>query len=180
MKLKRELWRRKTIKLSLSDRKLQFVVAVAFLVVTVALPYFLESSMPDSQRNQIKDQVSKMSNEATVSSIFGNNAYIAMFTLVPVFGIPWIGTVMYNTGEVFVAYQASPLLLVLSPIVWIEFSAYALMLMGSVKLTALAIGTVLDRKIENVGRGFRLVRNMVFLMVVLLFFGAVLEKLMIG
>jgi hypothetical protein len=103
-----------------------------------------------------------------------------MFTLVPIFGIPWIGMVMYNTGEVFVAYQASPLLLALNVIVWIEFSAYALMLMGSVKLTALAIGAVLDRKIENVGRGFRLVRNMVFLMVVLLFFGAVLEKLMIG
>jgi uncharacterized membrane protein SpoIIM required for sporulation len=64
--------------------------------------------------------------------------------------------------------------------VWIEFSAYALMLMGSVKLTTLAVGALFDRKVENVGRGFRLVRNTVFVVVVLLFFGAVLEKLMIG
>jgi hypothetical protein len=161
------------MKINFADKRFQFAIAVAFLVVMVALPYFTESSMPDSQRDEIKDQVSKMSDEATVSSIFGNNAYIAMFTLVPIFGIPWIGMVMYNTGEVFVAYQASPLLLALNVIVWIEFSAYALMLMGSVKLTKL----LYERKI---GEGFRMVRDRVFVVVVLLFFGAVLEKLMIG
>ena len=148
------------------DARFHFILALSFLIIMTALPF--SGNMSESERDNITGEMREKFSNMGVFSIFGNNFSIALLTLIPVLGIPWIGQVMFNTGRVLLAFQTSPILLLLSPIAWLEFGVYAYTLMQSVYL----VKGLFERKYREM---FILLKNTVFFVAVVLMVGAILE-----
>lgn len=141
----------------------------------------------DSQQaKQISDELNQTATAARQSGtltqyIFGNNLLIALLMFIPVVG-PLLGFyVLYNTGIAIGAIataQGVPsilvfVVLVITPVFWLEFAAYS---------TAMAESIWLFRRITQ-GRGIRELKNASFFVsicAILLLVGAVVETALIS
>ena len=148
------------------DARFHFILALSFLIIMTALPF--SGNMSESERDNITGEMREKFSNMGVFSIFGNNFSIALLTLIPVLGIPWIGQVMFSTGRVLLAFQTSPILLLLSPIAWLEFGVYSYTLMQSVYL----VKGLFEKRYREM---FILLKDTVFFVAVVLMVGAILE-----
>jgi len=153
------------------DRRFHFLLALTFIIVMTILPF--SGSMSESEQNNIKVQMKEKFSDMDAFLIFGNNLSIALLTLVPILGIPWIGQVMFNTGRVLLAFQTSPILLLLSPIAWLEYGIYSYTLMRSIYL----VKGLFEEKYRET---FVLLKDTVFFIVIGLMVGAIFEVALYG
>jgi hypothetical protein len=145
----------------------------ALLLINVALLIYPQfETIEQRQKEEIQEKVQSMAQNATVASIFGNNAVIALFGLIPILGIPIIWQILLNTGRALNALDASMLELALNPIVWMEMAAYTISTFYSVKI----LYCLTKRRLH---KAFQDSKNAVFIIFVLLFEAAILEVLLI-
>lgn len=153
------------VRIILKDKRFHFLVALSFLIIMTTIPLF-SVTLSQEEKTIIREDLG--SRPFSVSSIFGNNAYIATLEFIPILGIPWIAFVMYNTGTVFLALQTSPLVLMMSPVAWLEYGIYSYVLMKSAYLAK-------QLYLKNFREAFLNIRDTIFVMYLILMFGAVME-----
>ena len=119
--------------MNLSNRVIVFVIV--FVVLSAVLAYFASTvTMSQSEAQSINSQVRGI--EPTTLGIFTNNFRIALVEFIPVFGPAFGVYTSYSTGVAITAIaQANPqshltgfesfLLLLLTPIYWLEFFSYS-------------------------------------------------------
>lgn len=148
------------------DGRFHFLLALSFLIIMTVLPFSMD--MSESERDNIKVEMKEKFANVDAFSIFGNNFSIALLTLIPILGIPWIGQVMFNTGRVLLAFRTPLILLLLSPVAWLEYGVYTYTLMQSVYL----VKGLFEKRYREM---FVLLKDTVFFVVVVLLIGAILE-----
>jgi len=153
--------------------RLSKVLFAALLLINVALLVYPQfETIEQSQKDELQEKVQSMAQDMTVSKIFGNNAVIALFGLIPILGVPIIWQILLNTGRALNALDASMLGLALNPIVWMEITAYTISTFYSVKI-------LYDLTKRRLHKAFEDSKNAVFIIFVLLFEAAILEVLLI-
>jgi uncharacterized membrane protein SpoIIM required for sporulation len=156
-----------------------FVFEVALFAVVSSMP--LSAAQTNSLLNDTQGVVTQMQNEPLAfkaTDIFSNNAWIALFEFVPVFGWIRFFTVTFTTGQVISALASTSgvpavLLLIttfLSPHAWIELMAYAVAVAESLLLVYALLRRRLRAEIPRAAESLALA----FLM---LLFAAFLEAL---
>jgi len=125
------------------DFKLCTALAVACIIFMLSLGIYRGNNMPLSMANETAQDIQRLAQEATISSIFFNNFVLCTLPVfIPGFGIVWELFVEYNTGLVFGlvarAYNASASQLTIatlfSPVGILEYSSYFLTLGESLTL----------------------------------------------
>ncbi len=167
-------------------RKRIFSIVAVFMVAIIITVIGSLTPMSSQEAKQISNDVNQTSKAASergilTQYIFGNNLLIALLMFIPVVG-PLLGFyVLYNTGTVIGAIataQGVPsiltfIVLVITPVFWLEFAAYS---------TAMAESVWLLRRIIQ-GRGIRELKNaciFVSICTILLLIGAVVETVLIS
>lgn len=156
------------------------ILCLAVIIAGTATP------VPQEQASEISNDLNQtvqslLENDALLQYIFGNNFMICLIMFIPIFG-PIFGLyVLYNTGAVIgaiaIAGNFPPLLgflvLLLTPVAWLEFFAYSIAIAESVWL----VRRILQRRIRH-----ELVNASILISIcaVLLLLGAIIEIVMIA
>jgi len=159
-------------KMKISKNAIIFTALLLCNAAALVYPQTLLTLQP-AEKEGLKDTVLKMSQNATLRLIFGNNIVISALGMVPILGIPFTWQVLYNTGMALAAVDASILYVALNPIVWMEMSAYTISAYYSIKLLY-----YLEKK--RLHRALYEARTGLFTVFCLLFIAAVLEVLILG
>ena len=168
-------------------RKRILSIAAVFIVAIIITMIGSFTPINAQDAKQISDELNNSTTVigeqgALVQYIFGNNLLICLVMFIPIIG-PLLGMyILYNTGAVIGAIAVnssfSPVLaliaLFITPVAWIEFTAYS---------TAMAESIWLFRRALQ-GRGFRELRKNATLFIaictVLLAVGAIVETALIS
>jgi uncharacterized membrane protein SpoIIM required for sporulation len=123
------------------SRRLGIYIAV-FVVLTVIMGYASTVSMPQSEAISLYQQISSIS--PTTLGIYENNIKVALIEFVPGFGPIYgvlsaydTGLIVSATGQIPNATTTGPesfVILLLTPIFWMEFSCYALAVEESISI----------------------------------------------
>lgn len=156
------------------------ILCLAVIIAGTATP------VPQEQASEISNDLNQtvqslLENDALLQYIFGNNFMICLIMFIPIFG-PIFGLyVLYNTGAVIgaiaIAGNFPPLLgflvLLLTPVAWLEFFAYSIAIAESVWL----VRRILQRRVRH-----ELVNASILISIcaVLLLLGAIIETVMIA
>ena len=101
-----------------------FLVFFVLFMVCLCLPAFVVP-LSEEQKAEHVEVNSERAASATFTSIFGNNLYIALVALVPLFGVGFMSFVLFNTGVVAASYPLGVLNIVGNPFAWVEVAVYA-------------------------------------------------------
>ncbi len=147
----------KTIRL---DKQTRILITAALLVLaliaTVAGALFFR--IDPAEARQLAEELEREVNRYNdVRMIFGNNLAITIIMFVPVIGPIWGLFVLFNTGTLFavvgVAEGIHPilvfLLLLLTPVFWLEWAAYSIAMGQSVILVLQIIRRQFKRELTR-------------------------------
>jgi len=170
-----------------SPRRKRIYSIIAVMIVAVIVTVIGSLVPVDAQQaRQISDELNQTITTATQSGsmvqyIFGNNFLICLMMFIPIVG-PLLGLyALFNTGTAVSAIattQGVPaifafIVLVITPVFWLEFAAYS---------TAMAESVWLFRRLLQ-GRGLRELRNtsiFISICAVILVIGAIVETALIS
>jgi hypothetical protein len=176
-----DMWR------NASPRRKRIYSVIVVMIVAVIVTVIGSLVPVDAQQaRQISDELNQTITTATQSGsmvqyIFGNNFLICLMMFIPIVG-PLLGLyVLFNTGTAVSAIattQGVPMVfafivLVITPVFWLEFAAYS---------TAMAESVWLFRRLLQ-GRGLRELRNtsiFISICAVILVIGAIVETALIS
>ena len=158
------------------------IFLVVFVVLTVAVAY--ASTLPISQSNAqgLNSQVQSI--PATTVGIFSNNVRIALVEFIPVVG-PIFGVyTSYSTGVAIAAISQADsqsqmsgivlfLLLMLTPIFWLEFFSYSLAVEESISL-------IVSIRSRDLKREWKWLVASILAVAIVLFFSARLESSLVS
>ncbi|MCL2476309.1 hypothetical protein [Candidatus Bathycorpusculum sp.] len=105
-------------------RKFVFGIFFAMFMVCLCLPAFIVP-LSDEQKADNVEVNSDRAAQATFTSIFGNNLYIALLALIPLAGVGFMSFALFNTGVIAASYPLGVLNIVGNPFAWIEVAVYA-------------------------------------------------------
>lgn len=105
-------------------RKFVFGIFFAMFMVCLCLPVFIVP-LSDEQKADNVEVNSERAAQATFTSIFGNNLYIALLALIPLAGVGFMSFVLFNTGVIAVSYPLGVFNVLGNPFAWIEVAVYA-------------------------------------------------------
>jgi len=153
------------------------IFAVVMILSSLATLTPMDEQTAKETYNDVNQTVSTLSaNNALVPFIFGDNFMITLLMFVPFIG-PILGfIILYNSGAVVGAegialgfpHALSPLLVVLNPIGWLEFTAYSTAIAGSIWLSARILQGKARHELANTAK-------FISVCAVILFVGAVIE-----
>ena len=157
-----------------------FIVAVIITVIGSLVP--VAADQAQQINNELNQTVSSASQSGSLMQyIFGNNFFICLLMFVPILGPVFGLYVLFSTGVTVSAIataQGYPsifvlIALVITPVFWIEFTAYS---------TAMAESVWLFRRLLQ-GKGWRELRNtciFISICAVILVVGAIVETALIS
>lgn len=169
-----------------SPKRKRILSAIAILVIAVLVTtsgMLIPISQEDAEiiNNNLNQTVSSLNQDGgIVQFIFGNNFMICLLMFIPIFG-PLLGFyALFNTGIVINAISIAEgfppslvfVALFLTPVAWIEYTAYSTALSESVWL--------FKRILEKRGKKeLKITSILISICAVLLLFGAIIETIII-
>lgn len=165
------------------ERNRVLIFLVVFIILTIILAYGSSVSLSQSEAQSLSQGVQAI--PQTTLGIFRNNVQIALIEFIPGFGPAYGAYITNTTGVVLAAIsQANPtarisgleslVILMLTPIFWLEFFCYSLAIEESI---AIIISFV---KRDFLTREWKWLVGSVLTVVVVLFVSARLEVTLIN
>lgn len=105
-------------------RRVVFGLFFVLFMVCLCLPAFVVP-LSDGQKAENVGFNAQRSAQATFTSIFGNNLFIALLALIPLAGVGFLSLALFNTGVVAASYPLGVWNVLANPFVWVEVAAYA-------------------------------------------------------
>lgn len=152
------------------DRYL-YLICLSICLIVIGLPILFNPLSTEQKTSNVAANEQRAFN-ATFAGIYGNNMIISVSALLPLGGAFFMFLVLCSTGLVVASYPSIGLMFYLNPILWIEISVYAYMVLLSFKSYF--------RLAKKDWRGaFHMIRNGVFVAGVVLLISAFIEMLLI-